>query len=209
MARGKDGGSGLSSPSPPRGRWGAPPDPPGTFSTEHSPPFPAGHPWHAEWAQAQILHRQVPGRCWRREELPAPSHRHRRGRSPALGAGWPPARPAPGAAVCNALYIDELQPLKLLNPSPGPAGFIWNSLPMPTPACGGCWGAEMNQEPRLCWECTGNARREGQRQEGVRWGLAVALGTPKKWFWVLYWDAGPLCKQHRAGCSPWKDQLGK
>ncbi|KAL2299551.1 hypothetical protein Nmel_014214, partial [Mimus melanotis] len=54
-----------------------------------------------------------------REELPAPSHRHRRGRSPALGAGWPPARPAPGASVCNALYIDELQPLKLLNPCQG------------------------------------------------------------------------------------------
>lgn len=81
---------------PPPGRWGAPPHPPGTFSTEHSPP---GHPCHAERAQAQILHRrgilQVPGRCWRREELPAPS-RLRRGRSRALGEGWP--RPGQRAA---------------------------------------------------------------------------------------------------------------
>lgn len=50
--------------------------------------------------------------------------------------------------------------------------------------------------------------RKGEGRRGVRWGLAVALGTPKKGFWVLYWAAVPLCQQHWAGCSPWRDQLG-
>lgn len=88
--------------------------------------------------------------------------------------------------MCNALYIDELQPLKLLNPSPGPAGFIWNGLPKPIPACGGWWAAEMSPPgTELCWECTGKPGRKGRGKRGVRWGLAVALGTPKKGVGVL------------------------
>lgn len=149
--RGKDGrgprrGAGMEAAAP-----APPPAPPSRGGGEHPPAHPArsaqstappGHPWHAERAQAQILHRrgtlQVPGRCWRREELPAPS-RHRRGRSPALGASGQP-RGRARASVCDALYIDELQPLKLLNPSPGPAGFIGSSPPSPLLPVGRCWG---------------------------------------------------------------------
>lgn len=113
---------------------------------------PPGHPRHAERSQAPILHRtlQVPGRCWRREELPALSQ-HKRGQSPGPG-GRITARPGRRAAlaptasfgVYPTLYIDKLKPLKLLNPSAESTGFIGGQ---PPPVCGempgrqeGPWG---------------------------------------------------------------------
>lgn len=112
------------------GVGGSTPTPTGTFTAERSPP---GHPHHVEQAQTQILHRRgtprVPGDAGgERSPRPYPGT----GRAGAWPGGQnrtlaQPAgsRGAPGKLWgVTALYIDQLKPLKLLNPSAEATGFI-------------------------------------------------------------------------------------
>lgn len=176
--RGLQRGAGMEAAAQaPLGQGAAPPHPPGMFTAEFSPP---GHPCHAERSQAQILHRrgtlQVPGRRWRREELPALS-RHRRGRSPALGAGSHPSQVSGQpwcqrrALVCNRTVHRQAKTIKAAEPLSRVNWLYWGAAPTcPLLPAGRCLGGSQGLspppgEPGLHWGCTGDARQKGQRQE--------------------------------------------
>lgn len=166
--RGRNGGSG----SRPPGAGGSTPSPTRHVHRRAQPP---GHPCHAERSWAQILHRrgtlQVPRRCWRREEPPAPS-RYRRGRSPALGAGLHPGR-ASGqpwcprrALVCNRIVHRQAKTIKAAEPLGRVMWLYWGTAPTcPWGEARGA-GRALGLSPLGNQGCTGGARAMPGRRLG-------------------------------------------